>query len=70
MQYEVNLTNLLLGVVGFLIVYVLNGIKKEITEVKTSVSSLVTSHSELEVRVARIETIQKMGTTCGFKITD
>lgn len=46
-------------VIGFLIVYVLNGIKAEIKEVKTSVKSLEldirAEQSDLATRVTRLE---------------
>lgn len=46
-------------VIGFLIVWILNGIKTEIREVKTSVhlleSDLRNSHNDLSSRVTRIE---------------
>ena len=47
-------------VIGFLIVWVLNEIKSEIREVKTTVKSLEKDlgkkHSELESRVTKLET--------------
>lgn len=46
-------------IIGFLIVYVLNGIKSEITEVKTSVKNLEedirTEQNLLTQRVAKLE---------------
>jgi hypothetical protein len=46
-------------VIGFLIVWVLNEIKAEIREVKTTVKSLEkdlgTKHSDLEARVIKLE---------------
>lgn len=47
-------------VIGFLVVWVLNEIKGDIREVKTSVKALETdlrnSHGELETRVTKLET--------------
>lgn len=47
-------------IIGFLIVWILNGIKTEIREVKTSVRTLEgdlrNSHNDLSSRVTRLET--------------
>lgn len=46
-------------IIGFLIVWILNGIKTEIREVKTSVKTLEmdlrSSHNDLSNRVTRLE---------------
>lgn len=56
---ELKLVDYLIGIVGFLIVYVLNGIKSEITEVKSTVKNLETNLQEgingLEHRVTALE---------------
>lgn len=71
METSFNLTHILLATIGFLIVYVLNGIKTEITEVKTTVrnleTNLQTGISDLNVRVSTLETVQKLENVCGYK---
>lgn len=66
MEHAQELLNLAIPVIGFLIVYVLNGIKSEIKDVKDTVRSLETDlrggitgldrrQSVLEQRLAKIE---------------
>lgn len=61
-------------VIGFLIVYVLNGIKTEIKEVKGSVNKLESEFrnilNSLEHRVSYLEFNQKMEKNNGNNITD
>lgn len=56
----------LLGIIGFFAVYVLNGIKQELTEMKTSVRALEAdlrgSLSQLDRRVTTIEANHNNGT--------
>ena len=58
--YAHDLIPYLTTVIGFLIVYVLNGIKSEITEVKVTVNSLEKdirdSISSIEHRLTAVET--------------
>lgn len=49
------LTNILLGAVGFLIVYTLNGIKAEIKEVKTAMNVLSAELQNIDTRVTVLE---------------
>lgn len=57
---EINLTQILLAVIGFLIVYVLNGIKGEIVDIKKTINVLETDlrggMSGLDRRVTVMET--------------
>lgn len=59
MPDDFNLTNVLLSIIGFLIVYVLNGIKTEIKDIKSSVDKLEDSFDksvkDLETRVVKLE---------------
>jgi len=52
---QATLTNMLLGAIGFLIVYTLNGIKTEITEVKKSMNELSKELVKIDNRVTIIE---------------
>lgn len=58
-QETINITQLLLTIIGFLIVYVLNGIKSEIKDVKQTVKDLEQTFQQnitsLENRVTVIE---------------
>lgn len=60
MEHAHELMPYLTAVIGFLIVYVLNGIKGEIKEVKTTVKSLEVDMRDgiagLDRRVSKIET--------------
>lgn len=55
----------LLGVIGFFAVYTLNGIKQELTEMKTSVRALEAdlrgSLSQLDRRITHIEAVSNNG---------
>lgn len=57
---DVNVTSYLLAIIGFLIVFVLNGIKKDISDMKTSLhdisSALWSEVSEMKQRIVIIET--------------
>lgn len=56
----------LLGVIGFFAVYTLNGIKQELTEMKTSVRALEAdlrgSLSQLDRRITHIEAVSNTNT--------
>ncbi len=54
----INIGDVLFPVIGFLIVYVLNGIKKEITEVKSSVIQLSENLTNIDRRVLVLETLK------------
>ena len=54
----VELVNYLLPIIGFLIVYVLNGIKKEITEAKGAVVQLSDELTKIDKRVLVLETLK------------
>ena len=56
---SVDVANILLTIVGFLIVYTLNGIKKEITEVKSSVVQLSENLTNIDKRVLVLETLKE-----------
>lgn len=60
--FAIQVIPYLATIIGFLIVWILNGIKAEIREVKTSVRTLETdlrtSHNDLSSRVTRLETEQ------------
>jgi hypothetical protein len=62
-EVQFDLGSAILCVIGFLIVYVLNGIKKEISDVKDTVNKLSNSLVNLDKRVIVLETLQ--GTTNG-----
>jgi len=57
--FAIQVIPYLATIIGFLIVWILNGIKSEIREVKTSVRTLETdlrnSHNDLSSRVTRLE---------------
>lgn len=57
---EINVTQMLLTIIGFLIVYTLNGIKGDITSIKGTIASLETDFrggmSKLDRRITIIET--------------
>ena len=48
-------TNLLLTIVGFLVVYTLNGIKSEIKEVKSAMEHLADKLTQIDMRVVKLE---------------
>lgn len=52
---QATVTNILLGAVGFLIVYTLNSIKTEIKEVKTAMISLSNELQKIDKRVVALE---------------
>lgn len=52
-------TDILLAVVGFLVVYTLNGIKSEITEVKSAMNSLSAELTKIDKRVVVLEAKQE-----------
>lgn len=51
----VSVTNVLLGSIGFLIVYTLNGIKSEIKEVKSTMNKLADELQKIDKRVVALE---------------
>jgi hypothetical protein len=55
MSEAVNVTNVLLATIGFLIVYTLNGIKSEIKEVRDSMNTLSLKISHIDTRVTVLE---------------
>lgn len=55
---SINIGDTLLTAVGFLIVNVLNGIRNEIKEVKTTVQELNGAFTNLDKRVVKLETLQ------------
>lgn len=55
---SINIGDTLLTAVGFLIVNVLNGIRNEIKEVKTTVQDLNGAFTHLDKRVVKLETLR------------
>lgn len=56
---NVHITDILLTVVGFLVVYTLNGIKSEIKEVKSAMKELSHELKDIDNRVVILETLNK-----------
>jgi uncharacterized protein YoxC len=52
----INIGNVLIAVIGFLIVHTLNGIKTEIKDVKESLKELTTQLTDIDKRVVKVET--------------
>jgi hypothetical protein len=52
---QATFSNMLLGAVGFLIVYTLNGIKAEIKEVKESMNGLAEKLVHVDTRLTVLE---------------
>ncbi len=52
---QAEFTQILIALVGFFAVYTLNGIKREIHEVKQLIGKLFEGHSDLDKRVAVVE---------------
>lgn len=50
-----NVTDILITIIGFLIVYTLNGIKGEIKEVKSSMNDLTKQLTDIDRRVVAVE---------------
>lgn len=67
MEFTIDIGGILMNIVGFLIVYVLHGIKGELTDVKNTVSKLSDSLVKLDKRVLVLETLKE--TTNGHHYT-